>query len=412
MGGIKMKRKKIAALFLGAIMAMGVLTGCGQKSEPTVTTDAKDQDVVVRLGCWGGNDAETKMLDDQIQAFQNANQHITIKKEVITGDYLQAIQSKIASKTAPDIYYLDVSLASKFMKEGIIDPIDKYLDKEDMKDFFPNLLSGYQMNGKTYGIPKDYNPLILYYNKDMFDRAGVKPPTTWDELKDAAAKTTTSTVKGFCLENDPQRFGAFILQNGGKINDGDKPAFNTPEAAQALDFYYSFAKNKTGATFKDMGTDWAGAAFAQKKTAMIMAGGWVIPYMVQNAPDVKYGMVTLPKGKQDGNLMFTVAYVLNKDSKHKDQAMDVAKFLTGKDGLKIVADSGLAIPSRKSMADVYTAKFAERKALIDATPGATVANYGLNGSKILDELGKAGEKIQFGQADSTTALKEAEAALK
>lgn len=407
-----MKRKKLAALFLGAIMTMGILAGCAKNTDTAATADSKDQDVIVRLGCWGGNDAETKMLDDQIQAFQNKNPHITIKKEVITGDYLQAIQSKIASKTAPDIYYLDVALASKFMKEGIIDPIDKYLDKEDMKDFFPNLLSGYQMDGKTYGIPKDYNPLVLYYNKDMFDKAGVKPPTTWDELKDAAAKTTTATVKGFTLENDPQRFGAFILQNGGKINDGDKPAFNTPEAAQALDFYYSFAKNKTGATFKDMGTDWAGAAFAQKKTAMIMAGGWVIPYMTQNAPDVKYGMVPLPKGKQDGNLMFTVAYVLNKDSKHKDQAMEVAKFLTGKEGLKIVADSGLAIPSRKSMADEYTAKFPERKALIEATPGATVANYGLNGSKILDALGKAGEKIQFGQADSATALKEAEAAAK
>lgn len=407
-----MKKRKLAALVLGAIMTAGIFAGCAKKTEQTAG-ESKDQDVIVRLGCWGGNDAETKMLDDQIQAFQTKNPHITIKKEVITGDYLQAIQSKIVSKTAPDIYYLDVSLATKFMKEGIVDPIDEYLDKEDMKDFFPNLLQGYQMNGKTYGIPKDYNPLVLYYNKDMFDKAGVKPPTTWDELKVAAQKTTTDSVKGFCLENDPQRFGAFILQNGGKINDGDKPAFNTKEAAEALDFYYSFAKNKTGATFKDMGTDWAGAAFAQKKTAMIMAGGWVIPYMAQNAPDVKYGMVTLPKGKQDGNLMFTVAYVLNKDSKHKKEAIEVSKFLTGKEGLKIVAESGLAIPSRKSMADVFTAKYPERKALVDATPGATVANYGLNGSKILDALGKAGEKIQFGQvSDSATALKEAEAAAK
>jgi len=409
-----MKRRKLATLLLGAIMTTSIFAGCAKNSNtPTAAADDSNKEVVVRLGCWGGNDAETKMLDDQIQAFQTKNPNIIIKKEVITGDYLQAIQSKIASKTAPDIYYLDVSLASKFMKEGIIDPIDDYIDKEDMKDFFPNLLQGYQMNGKTYGIPKDYNPLVLYYNKDMLDKAGIKPPTTWDELKTAAEKTTSGNVKGFCLENDPQRFGAFILQNGGKINDGDKPAFNTPEAAQALDFYYSFAKNKTGATFKDMGTDWAGAAFAQKKTAMIMAGGWVIPYMTQNAPDVKYGMVPLPKGKQDGNLMFTVAYVLNKDSKHKKEAMEVSKFLTGKDGLKIVAESGLAIPSRKSMADVYTAKFPERKALIDATPTATVANYGLNGSKILDALGKAGEKIQFGQvADSAAALKEAEAAAK
>ncbi|HBM81184.1 MAG TPA: ABC transporter substrate-binding protein [Clostridiaceae bacterium] len=407
-----MRSKKVIALLLCAIMTAALFAGCSKKTDTQGNKPANDQDVIVTLGCWASSDAETKLLDDQIQAFQNAKPHITIKKQVITGDYLQGIQTKIASKTAPDIYYLDVSLAAKFINEKLVDPIDKYLDKADMEDFFPNLLEGYQKDGKTYGIPKDYNPLVLFYNKDMFDKAGIKPPTTWDELKEAAAKTTANGVIGLTLENDPQRFGAFILQNGGKINDGDKPAFNTPEAAEALDFYYSFAKNKTGATYKDMGVDWAGPALAQKKTAMIMAGGWVIPFMTQNAPDVKYGMVPLPKGKQYGNLLFTVAYVLNKDSKHKDQAMDVAKFLTGKDGLKLVADSGLAIPSRKSMANEYVSKFPDRKALIDATPGSTVANYGLNGSKILDVLGKAGEKIQLGKADSKTALKEAEDACK
>lgn len=407
-----MKKRKIMALILGAVMTAGLFAGCAKKDTAATGTDGASKEVVINLGCWASSDSETKLLDDQIQAFQNEYPNIVIKKTVITGDYLQGIQSKIASKTAPDIYYLDVSLAEKFMTEGLIDPIDEYLTDEDKNDFFPNLLSGYQKNGKTYGLPKDYNPLVLYYNKDMLDKAGVQPPTTWDELKTVAEKTTKDGVIGLCLENDAQRFGAFILQNGGKINDGDKPAFNSPEAIEALDFYYSFAKNKTGATYKDMGVDWAGPALAQKKTAMIMAGGWVIPFMAQNAPDVKYGMVPLPKGKQEGNLLFTVAYVLNKDSKHKKEAMEVAKFLTGKEGLKLVAESGLAIPARKSMANLYAEKYPERKALIDATPGATVANYGLNGSKILDVLGKAGEKIQFGQADAATALKEAEAEVK
>lgn len=404
-----MKRKKIAALLLGAIMTASIFAGCSKKDDAQQAA-SKDEKVTITLGCWGSSPEETKLLDDQIKAFENANPNIKINKQVQTGDYAQAIQAKIASKTAPDVYYLDVALADKFISEGLVDPLDKYMSSDDKSDLFPNLLSGYQKDGKTYGIPKDYNSLVLFYNKDMLNKAGVQPPKTWDDLKAIAPKLTSGNVKALVLENDAQRFGAFMLQAGGKINDGDKPAFNTPEAAKGMDFYYSFLKNGSAATPKDLGVDWAGPALAQGKVAMAIAGGWMIPFMKTNAPNVNYGMVNLPKGDKDGGLLFTVAYVMNRDSKHKDAAAKVINFLTGKDAEKMTADSGLAIPSRQSMADQFVKAFPERQALVDMTKVSTVANYGLNGNKIIDALGKAGEKLQFKQLpDAAAALKDAEA---
>jgi multiple sugar transport system substrate-binding protein len=401
------------AIVVSSLVAASLLSGCKKEEKATQSEGKSSENVVITLGCWGSSPSETKLLDDQIQAFQNDNPNITIKKQVQVGDYMQAIQSKIASKSAPDIYYLDVSLADQFISKGVIDPIDDYIDKEDVKDFYPNLLGGYQKDGKTYGLPKDYNSLVLFYNQEMFDKAGLKPPTTWEELKEVAPKLTNDKAVALCLENDAQRFGAFMLQAGAKINDGDKAAFNTAEGAKGLDFYYSFHKDGYAKTPKDLGVDWAGPALAQEKAAMVVAGAWIIPFMKDNAPNVKYGMVKLPKGEKEGGLLFTVAYVLNKDSKNKKEAAEVLKYLTGKDAMQMVATAGLAMPSRQSMAGEFTKTFPERQALVDMAPASTVANYGLNGSKILDALGKAGEKIQFKQApDAATALKEAEDSLK
>jgi multiple sugar transport system substrate-binding protein len=417
-----MKIKKLLAMTLSVLLMTGMFAGCGKKEETSAVPQnqqqqqaegKKDENVVITLGCWGSSPAETKLLDDQIQAFQNANPNITIKKMVMSGDYLQAIQAKIASKTEPDVYYLDVALASNFISKGVLEPLDSYIDQEDLKDFQPNLLQGFQADGKTYGLPKDYNTLALFYNKEMFEKAGVKVPTTWAELEEAAKKLTQGKVKGLSLPNDAQRFNAFILQAGGKINDGDKPAFNTSEAAKGLDFYYSLLKKGYAATPKDLGDGWSGDSLAHGNAAMVIEGGWMIPFMNEAAPNVKYGIAKLPKGDQEAGLAFTVAYVMSKNSKNKEAAAKVIKFLTGKEAQKMVADSGLAIPSRISMANEYAKNFPERVPLVEMTSVSKVANYGLNGSKILDALGKAGEKLQLGQVkDAKTALEEAANSIK
>lgn len=409
-----MRSKRFWALLLSIMVFAAIFSGCSNSNKTTPTQENEtNKEVIVTLGCWASSPAETKLLDDQIQAFQNKFPNITIKTVVITGDYNQAMQTKIASKTAPDVYYLDVSLATAYMSKGVLEPLDSYLDQNDVADFEPNLLKGYQLNGKTYGLPKDYNTLGLFYNKDMLAQASVQVPATWDELMTAAQKLTAGKVKGLALSDDAARFIPFMFQAGGKvIDDSGKPAFNTPEGAKGLDFYYSFFKKGYAATPKDLGDGWNGDSFAHKKAAMVIEGGWLIPSMAQAGPDVKYGIAKLPKGDNEGDLAFTVAYVMNKNSKHKAEAAEVLKFLTGKEAQQLTAESGLAIPTRKSMNTVYAEKHPEAKALVDMTSSSQVFDFGMNGSKILDALNKAGEKLRLGQAaDATTALKQAQDSL-
>ncbi|WP_200905845.1 ABC transporter substrate-binding protein [Caloranaerobacter sp. TR13] len=409
--------RKLISLVLVLALIGAILAGCGTSKEPqnqeTSQKAKKEETVTITLGGWASSPAETDLLDAQIKEFEKTHPNIKIEKQVITGDYLQQMQARIASKTEPDVYYLDVSQAPTFIEKGVILPLDEYLDKEDLKDFEPNLLKGFQKDGKTYGLPKDYNTLALFYNKDMFEKAGVKVPTTWKELEEAAKALTKDGVKGIVLSNDAARFIPFIYQAGGKVLENGEIVFNSNEAAKGLDFYYSLIKKGYADTPQNLGVGWNGDALAQKKAAMCIEGGWMIPFMKDAGPDVNYGIAKLPKGEKEGDLAFTVAYVMSRNTKHKEAAAEVIKFLTGKKAQQMTADSGLAIPTRISMGEVYTKKYPERKPLVEMVQYSKVFQFGTKGPKILDALNKAGEKLQLGQeTDAKKVLEEAANSLK
>jgi multiple sugar transport system substrate-binding protein len=408
-----MKRNRIIALVCSLALTATLFGGCGNKAnnakveeKPKVETPAEP--VTLKVQVWGSSPAETKLVDDQIAEFNKENKNIILQKEVATGDYNQVMQTKIASKTETDLFYLDVSLASTYIDKGVVAPLDEYLDKDDLNDFYPNILEGFQKDGKTYGLPKDYNSLAIFYNKKMFADAGVTPPTTWAEFEEVSKKLTQGKVKALALADDSARFAPFLFQAGGKITDGEEIKFNSPEAIKGFEFYYSMFKKGYAATPKDLGDGWSGDSLAAQKAAMVIEGGWMIPFMAEKAPTVEYGIAELPAGDKQGNLLFTVSYSMSKNTKHPKEAAEAIKFLTGKAAQEMVATSGLAIPTRISMGTVFTDKFPERKALVDGTKYANVFSYGLKHSKIQDELGKAGERLRLGKnPDGKTALEEA-----
>ncbi|EOD01540.1 ABC transporter substrate-binding protein [Caldisalinibacter kiritimatiensis] len=400
--------KKVSLLLVVLMLTGSLLVGCGGDNT------ASNGPVTIKIGMWASSPAETELVDKQIAEFEKTYPNINIEKEVYTDDYLQQLQANIAAKTEPDVYYLDVYQAPAFMEKEVILPLDEYLDKNDVKDFEENLLNGFMKDGKIYGLPKDYNTLALFYNKEMFEEAGVDVPTTWAELEEAAKKLTKDGVKGIVLSNDAARFIPFIYQAGGKVVDeNNSPAFTTSEAAKGLGFYYSLLEKGYADTPANLGVGWNGDALAQEKAAMCIEGGWMIPFMKEAGPEVDYGIAKLPRGDKEGDLAFTVAYVMSKNTEHKEEAAEVIKFLTGKKAQEMVAESGLAIPTRKSMSQVFVDKYPERKPLVDMVEYSKVYQFGVKSSKILDELNNAGTKLQKGvESDSARVLKEAAENLK
>ncbi|KXZ39258.1 carbohydrate ABC transporter substrate-binding protein, CUT1 family [Alkalithermobacter thermoalcaliphilus JW-YL-7 = DSM 7308] len=397
-----MNLKRILSMCLLGILIF--VTGCSGVSDEV----SKENRVTIVLGCWGSSPAETELLDKQIERFEEIYPHIKVEKQVITGDYNQAMQARIASKTEPDVYYLDVFQAPAYISGGVIEPLNDYIDMEDVKDFEEFLIEGFKKDDNIYALPKDYNSLAIFYNKDMFEQEGIDSITTWSELKEAAKSLTKDGVVGMALSADAARFIPFMIQAGGKINDGDDVVFNTQQAAEGLDFYFSILKDGYAKQPQELGVGWNGDALAQRKAAMVIEGGWMIPFMKEAGPDVNYGIAKLPRGNQEGNLAFTVGYAMSANSKYKEESAKLINFLTGKEALTMVVESGLAIPSRKSMSKLFAQKYPERSALVEGTVGAKVFQFGANTTKIIDALNKAGERLLFNQVDNAkTALEEA-----
>lgn len=391
--------KKVFCILLVLLLSLWTFAGCTAQKTDTSKQETK---VTLKLGMWASSPAEKKIVEDQIAAFKQKFPNIDVQIETIVGDYMQNMQTRIASKTAPDIFYLDSMPAPQLMSSGVLEPLDEYIKNNnvDINDFEPSLLEAFKWEGKIYGLPKDFNTLALFYNKDMFEAAGIKePPKTWDELRSYAKKLTKSGVKGIVLSNDLARFQAFMNQNGGTVYKDGNVTLNSPENIGALDFYTGLiVKDKVADTPQNMGVGWNGDAFAAGKAAMAIEGGWMIPFLKDKAPNLKYGIAELPSGKQKATMAFTVAYVMNKDSKYKNEAFKLLEFLTSKDGQKFVVDSGLALPSRKSMMEKFKETYPERAAFVDGASYSVPFQYGLLGTKVVDAANKAAESIVMKQA--------------
>ncbi|MEZ0537496.1 extracellular solute-binding protein [Caldicellulosiruptoraceae bacterium PP1] len=387
--------------FLSSVLAFVFFVSLFTLSLTTNQASAASK-ITLKLGAWSSSPAEKKIVQNQIADFQKKYPNVQVKLVEIVGDYNQKMQLLMASKTEPDIFYMDSSVAWQYITKNTLEPIDNLMKKYNVKTigYENSLLVPFTYNGKIYGIPKDYNTLVLFYNKQMFKEAGLtNPPKNWDELRDYAKKLTKGNVVGLTMNLELARIQPFAYQNGGKVFDNGKPVFDDQKAIEGLTFALNLFKDGICKTPKDLGAGWVGDAFADKKAAMTIEGGWMIPFLNdRKISKDSYGIAELPVGPQGKSTMaFTVAYVLSKNSKHKDEAFKLIRFLTGEGGQKYVVEAGLALPSLKSAGNNFAKTYPERKALVDGSKYAYAYFYGVDGSKVLDVFNKSFEDYYYGK---------------
>jgi len=401
-------RLGIALAAIGAVL----LTGCGGGNNAGGAASG-----TIRFSGWTSTPAEDKLLTDEIASFQTKYPNIKVTYEPVPKDFRTKLKAQLASGTEPDAFYVELGDAAGFMQKHVLLDLRSEMSKTgtNASDFADGVLSAFKTGDAIYGIPKDFNTLALFYNKDMFSAAGVSPPTkdwTWQDLTDAAKKLTKPGQWGLITNADAARWAPFVYQNGGQVlnKDNTKSALLDSATVEATKYYLSFKQNGSGTYSGALGAGigWPGDAFAKGKAAMVMEGGWLIPFM-KDYPTINWSATELPKGKSRGNLTFTVGYSISAHSKNPDAAWTLLNYLTSLDNQKTVLHSGFALPTRKALAsDPYFADHPAESAIFAGSAYAKPFSWGINSGKVSDAIGAALERMLLGKQSVDDALKQAD----
>jgi len=402
-------RKASALLVALVAVAVTVLATTAQAK----TKGAKAS--TITLSGWSAGADEDNLLQQVVNTFEKSHPTIKVNYSVINGDYPTAMLARFSARRPPDVFYVDSNVAPDWMSQGVLTPLDSLIKKTHykMKPFFPRLVDAFRYKGHIYGLPKDWSPLAIETNNAMMAKAGVKPPKTWAQLLTVAQKLKSSNaVPGgspLCIDPDWARMLAFVYQNKGSFLNPTKTRATVASAAvkQAVNYYLSFQKLGLSATHDKLGVGWCGEALGKEKAAMIFEGNWVVGYMHDTFPNVKYTISPLPKGRQYGNLGFTVSYSIGKDTKNKAAAWKLLSYLTGPKGMRLWTAQGIALPSRK---DVKIP--AGRSAFIKQAGYSRAWQFAPGFSKVIDTANNELQAVFAGKESVDAMLVKVQAAAK
>jgi len=327
-----------------------------------ITSCIKDKSNTLRFSSWQSNPSEKRLTDSLLHSFTRKYPGTAVKFELIPGNYSEKIQLMLGTHSAPQIFYIKDWLAPSYLRYDVLQPLNEYIEKDttfDLADFYPQFINAFTKNGIIYGLPKDFGPYVLFYNEDMFREAGiVAPPKDWEELEEFSGRLTKDAdgdgrieQYGFVVEPSIDKLMPFVFQNMGTFEDKDgNLTINTPEFKGALEYYYGLYEKHIATIPAEVSMNNTEEVFGRKRAAMLVSGGWFLPQLKDQFPDVHYKIAFLPRGKQMATIAFTVSYTTAKENPLKDETWKLMNYLTGKEGMKVWTSTGIAMPTRKSVA--------------------------------------------------------------
>ena len=347
--------KRLLVVFSVALIAVTLVVNAALFSPQAVVAQGSG---VVRVGTWESGDA-LEPWNNAIAAFHEEYPDIEVKLEPVPQEYGTKLLAQMAAGTAPDVYQVGDGDVARFVREGIVEPLDPYINGDnplDMSLFFPAVAEFGQIGGETYLLTKDYSPLVLYYNKDIFDEAGVPYPTedwTWDDLLDAAQKLTTEDRWGIQL---PGHWGDWLwhrgiqpllAQNGASLISEDgtmvEGYMNSEKTVEALQWYVDlFLKHKVAPTREDVDSYAGVDLFANGIVAMVWTGRWPLKDW-KAIEGFNFGTAGLPAGPAGkGNALCWAGFAINSASQNKEAAWTFLKYIAAGEGAKEFANYALS----------------------------------------------------------------------
>jgi multiple sugar transport system substrate-binding protein len=302
---------------------------------PAATSGAQDK-VTIRITTWAGVDeaAEFQEIIDEVNASQDA---FEIIHEPKPADYMLTLQTALAGGEAADLMWLGLGDMAIAYEDVLLD-FSPYLEGDDRSaanpdDYFPEVWAAGVFDGGVYGMPWIAQPVVLYYNQDIFDEMGVEYPNaewTWDDFKQAAMDLTNEEHYGFTMIDGWPPVELWVYSFGGELVNEDltEAPVDSQEVMDAVNFWASMIWNEEMAPSQETIAEEGFEAMMRAGRVAMFIGGAADDYERSTAGTV--GVSVMPKGPAGTNV--TTAWIgftaINADTEHPQEAYDAMVLLT------------------------------------------------------------------------------------
>jgi multiple sugar transport system substrate-binding protein len=359
-------RPSLAAVAAFIVLPAACTSGEGDDPSPTVGAEP------TTLSVWVSGDAEeTQAFVDVAEGFEAAQDPIDVEVTQIAerDDLIARLSTAFAGGEPPDLFLMNYRYLGQFESKGAVEPVGPYLDSSDTlasDDFYAEAMTVFQVDGEQVCMPQNVSSLVLYYNEDLFEEAGVElPPAegwSWDDMVTAATELTQDTdgdgatdVYGLGTDVEIIRLAPFVWSNGGEIVDdpvaptrftiGSLDAIRPIQAFLDLRGVHGVTPTDEEAEAEDFES-----RFLNGTLAMMMESRKVVPSF-RTITDFGWDVAQLPVHKQPATVLHSDAYCMTAGGTHKDQAWEYLEYALGPEGQTIATETGRTVPSLISVAE-------------------------------------------------------------
>lgn len=396
----------------------------------TVCNSLAASPVTIRLMQYTANGSQEETLKAMVDEFQRRNPNIKVKVEVVAwADYFTKLNTAIsAGNGVPDVFEVGYENFVTYAAKGVLRNMNDVIarDKSFKPEVFKKLAyDAFKYQKKQYGVPEGFSAVVMFYNKDLFDKSKVEYPNpswTWKEEL-AAAQKLTDAPNGIWGTYAPIQFWEFyktIAQNGGSIwsADNKKPTINSKQNVEAFQWMldkakvYKVSPPLNDDTFSQPDADLN--AFKAGKIAMLRVGIWNFGRFA-DAP-FKWDIALEPGNTRKAHHFFADALVVSKRTKHADAAWKFIKFISSDPFVaNLRIEKGWNVPAlndEQVMENYYkTTPPESKKVVLQALDTLVLPPVGPIPEKwndLTSIVGQELDKARLGKIDARTALNNAQ----
>jgi len=403
--------RKLTLLLFTLLLVAPALVGC-------TTAPIQHSTAFMVSGSKEEYDAYQKLVD----SFQAANPAYKVELRYVPddADYLRRLAADFAAGAPADVMLLNYRRIAPFADEGALAAVGAYLAKSTVikaADFYQPALAAFSYKDQQWCIPQNVSSLVIYYNKALFDAAGVAYPAndwTWADFV-TAAKALTVDKNGdgvtdqYGVGVDPilYRLAPFIWQAGGELVDNPasptRLSLDSPAARLAFQWFVDLQ-------VKEKVVPDAAAEAAQDSQSRFLSGALgmyfnsrrSVPTM-RTIKDFDWDVAPLPRGSQPASVLHSDGYCMAEKSKDKEAAWKFIEYANSVTGQEIVARTGRTVPSLRAVAESASfldpaQKPAHSQVWLDAVPTLRTVPVMSNWPAIEDAASKEVERAFYGQA--------------